>query len=100
MARQWSATPSTAVRIRSIPQKMPVYCNGHFSLYLRNIIFQMKILVNSIFFSFLFFGYNVFSQSCLDKYEITKLTISKVAKFNVSDDEIKKAISSSKRSIN
>ena len=32
--------------------------------------------------------------------EITKLTISKVAKFNVSDDEIKKAVSSSERSIN
>jgi len=53
---------------------MPVYCNGHFSLYLRNIIFQMKIFVNSIFLTFLFFGYNVFGQSCLDKYEITKLT--------------------------
>ena len=33
-------------------------------------------------------------------HEITKLTISKVASFKVSDDEIKKVIHSSKRSIN
>ena len=33
-------------------------------------------------------------------HEITKLTISKVATFNVTDDEIKKAVSSSERSIN
>ncbi len=33
-------------------------------------------------------------------YEITKLTISKVGTFNVSDDEIKKAVSSTERSIN
>ena len=33
-------------------------------------------------------------------HEITKLTISKVGTFNVSDDEIKKAVSSSERSIN
>ncbi|MDC0058066.1 hypothetical protein OAJ21_02585 [Pelagibacteraceae bacterium] len=33
-------------------------------------------------------------------HEITKLTISKVATFNVSDDEIKKVVSNSKRSIN
>ena len=33
-------------------------------------------------------------------HEITKLTISKVCTFNVSDDEIKKAVSSSERSIN
>ena len=33
-------------------------------------------------------------------YEITKLTISKVATFDVSDDEIKNAISDSERSIN
>ena len=33
-------------------------------------------------------------------HEITKLTISKVATFNVTDDEIKKAVSSSKGSIN
>ena len=32
--------------------------------------------------------------------EITKLTLSKVASFNVSDDEIKNAIASSERSIN
>ena len=32
--------------------------------------------------------------------EITKLTISKVATFNVTEDEIKKAVSSTKRSIN
>ena len=33
-------------------------------------------------------------------HEITKLTLSKVAAFNVSDDEIKKAVSNSERSIN
>ena len=33
-------------------------------------------------------------------HEITKLTLSKVATFNVSDDEIKKAVSNSERSIN
>tara|TARA_B100000700_G_scaffold258155_1_gene292315 strand:+ start:176 stop:667 length:492 start_codon:yes stop_codon:yes gene_type:complete len=33
-------------------------------------------------------------------HEITKLTISKVATFNVTEDEIKKAVSSTKRSIN
>tara|TARA_Y100001970_G_scaffold126701_1_gene156663 strand:+ start:128 stop:619 length:492 start_codon:yes stop_codon:yes gene_type:complete len=33
-------------------------------------------------------------------HEITKLTISKVATFNVSDDDIKKAVSKSERSIN
>ena len=33
-------------------------------------------------------------------HQITKLTLSKVASFNVSDDEIKKAISNSERSIN
>jgi F-type H+-transporting ATPase subunit b len=33
-------------------------------------------------------------------HEITKLTISKVATFNVTDDEIKKAVSSTKGSIN
>ena len=33
-------------------------------------------------------------------HEITKLTLSKVATFSVSDDEIKKAVSSSRRSIN
>ncbi len=33
-------------------------------------------------------------------HEITKLTISKVGTFNVSDDEIKKAVSSLERSIN
>ena len=33
-------------------------------------------------------------------HEITKLTISKVATFNVTDNEIKKAVSSSERSIN
>ena len=33
-------------------------------------------------------------------HEITKLTISKVGTFNVSDDENKKAVSSSERSIN
>ena len=32
--------------------------------------------------------------------EITKLTLSKVASFDVSDDEIKKAVSSTERSIN
>ena len=32
--------------------------------------------------------------------EITKLTLSKVASFDVSDDEIKNAIASSERSIN
>jgi len=33
-------------------------------------------------------------------HEITKLTLSKVSTFNVSDDEIKKAVSNSERSIN
>jgi F-type H+-transporting ATPase subunit b len=33
-------------------------------------------------------------------HQITKLTLSKVATFNVSDDEIKKAVSNSERSIN
>lgn len=33
-------------------------------------------------------------------HEITKLTLSKVATFNVSDEEIKKAVSGSERSIN
>ena len=33
-------------------------------------------------------------------HEITKLTISKVARFNVSDDEIKNAVTNSERSIN
>ena len=33
-------------------------------------------------------------------HQITKLTLSKVASFNVSDDEIKKAVSNSERSIN
>ena len=33
-------------------------------------------------------------------HEITKLTISKVATFNVTDDEIKKAVSSTKGVIN
>ena len=33
-------------------------------------------------------------------YEITKLTLSKVAAFDVSDDEIKSAINSTERSIN
>ena len=33
-------------------------------------------------------------------HEITKLTLSKVATFNVSDDEVKKAVSNSERSIN
>ena len=33
-------------------------------------------------------------------HQITKLTLSKVATFNVSDDEVKKAVSNSERSIN
>ena len=33
-------------------------------------------------------------------HQITKLTLSKVATFNLSDDEIKKAVSNSERSIN
>jgi hypothetical protein len=33
-------------------------------------------------------------------HEITKLTISKVATFNVTDDEIKKAVSKTEGSIN
>ena len=33
-------------------------------------------------------------------HEITKLTLSKISTFNVSDDEIKKAVSNSERSIN
>ena len=33
-------------------------------------------------------------------HEITKLTISKVATFDVSNDEIKKAVSDSERSVN
>ena len=40
------------------------------------------------------------SQIQEQMHEITKLTISKVATFNVSDDEIKKAVSNSESSIN
>ncbi len=43
VARQWSATPSTAVRIRSTPQKNPVK-------FLQDFFIQILILV--LFFRF------------------------------------------------
>lgn len=54
---------------------MSVYLNGHFSLYLRDLIFMKSLFIFS-FVILLFCAQSVLAQSCLalDKYEITKLT--------------------------
>ena len=62
MARQWSATPSTAVRIRSIPLEKLVLCNKLFFIYLS--IFKRFMRIKSLIFFLLFVCSNIhlFSQ--------------------------------------
>jgi gliding motility-associated-like protein len=62
VARQWSAKPSTAVRIRSIPQKMLVRDNKHFFLYLSILNKSMQKIKNGLLIAILFFSFSAQSQ--------------------------------------
>ena len=84
MARQWSATPSTAVRICSIPQKMLVRNNKHFFLYLPILILRMLRLKDIFLITILLFSINAEAQC-----NYTKDTYEHIDCYEGNDGEIR-----------